>query len=72
MAGRTSLTRYAPLMRDPDPNGPHALSIRKWHEDGSLVLRAEQIAKLDWQDRELLNAIGARLYGPRQTKDQSR
>lgn len=66
---RSSLTRYAPLMRDPDPNGPHALAMRKWHEDGSIVLLPCQIAKLDWQDRELLNAIGARLYGPRKHKD---
>lgn len=65
---RGSLTRYAPLMRDPDPNGAQALAKQKWHADGSIVLLPCQIEKLDWQDRELLNAIGARLYGPRDAK----
>lgn len=62
---RTSLTRYAPLMRDPDPCGPQAMAKRKWHEDGSIVLLAAQIEALDWQDRELLRAVAGKLYGPR-------
>ena len=62
---RTSLTPYAGSMRDPDPDGPHRLAAEMWHRDGSLVVRAESKARLDWQDRELLNAIGAKLYGPR-------
>lgn len=63
---RTSLTPYAPLMRDPDENGAHKLAARKWHEDGTLIVRRESLDRMDWQDRDLLNAIGARLYGPRE------
>jgi hypothetical protein len=66
MTHRGSLTTFAPLMRDPDPDGAHKLAARKWHEDGDLVLFAGDIAGMDWQDRELLNAIGTRRYGARQ------
>lgn len=62
----SNLGRYAPLMRDPDENGAHKLAARKWREDGTLVLQREIIDRLDWQDRELVNAIGARIYGPRE------
>lgn len=62
---RTSLTRYAPLMRDPDPDGAHKLAARQWHENGSIVLLPESIERLEWQDRELVKAIAARLYGQR-------
>lgn len=62
---RTSLTPYAAQMRDPDPDGAHHLAARMWHADGSLVLRKASIDRLDWQDRELLNALGAKIYGPR-------
>ena len=61
----TSLTKYAASMRDPDPDGAHRLAARKWHEDGSIILLPESIARLDWQDRELVNAIAAKIYGPR-------
>lgn len=63
--GRTSLTRYAPQMRDADPAGAHRLAAQKWHEDGSIVILAESKARLDRLDRELLDAICARLYGKR-------
>lgn len=63
--GRTSLTPYAPQMRDPDPQGAHRLAARKWHEDGSIVLLPQSIARLDPLDRELVQAIAAKLYGKR-------
>lgn len=63
---RTSLTRYAPSMRDPDPKGAHKLAARQWHETGAIVLLPESIDRLDWQDRELVRAIAAKLYGPRE------
>lgn len=62
---RSSLTRYAPLMRDPDPDGAHKLAARQWHENGSIVLLPESIAELSWEDRALVQAIAARLYGQR-------
>ena len=63
---RSSLTRYAPLMREPDPNGAHRLAKRQYHETGAITFLPDQIARLPWQDRELVNGIAAKLYGPRQ------
>lgn len=65
---RTSLTPYAPLMRDVDEEGAKKMAARKWHEDGSIILRAESIKRLDPLDRDLLNAIAAKLYGKRKEK----
>lgn len=65
---RTSLTRYAPLMADPDPKGAHKLAAAMWHAEGAVILRAESIERLDWQDRELVRAIATKLYGPRGAK----
>lgn len=62
---RTSLTKYAPQMRDADPAGAHRLAARKWHEDGSVVILPESKARLDRLDRELLDAICTKLYGKR-------
>lgn len=62
---RTSLTRHAPGMRDADENGPRRLAARKWHEDGSVVLLADSVRRLDPLDRDLVRAIATRLYGPR-------
>lgn len=63
--GTTSLTKFAGSMRDVDENGPHHLAARKWHEDGSVVILAASIDRLNWQDRELVKAIATKLYGPR-------
>lgn len=68
---RSSLARYAPLMREPDPNGAHRLAKRNWHDTGAIVLLPDQIARLAWQDRELLNGIAAKLYGPRQETNRN-
>ena len=63
-----SLTRYAPLMREPDPNGAHRLAKRHWHEQGAVTFLPDQIARMNWQDRELLKALAARHYGKRGSK----
>lgn len=65
---RTSLTPYAPMMREPDEQGPHRLAARKWHENGAIVLLPESIERLDWQDRQLVRSIAAKLYGQRGPK----
>lgn len=62
---RTSLSPYAASMREPDPNGPQRLAKQRWHDAGDLVLFAGDIAKMDWQDRELIHAIGTKRYGKR-------
>lgn len=68
MSRTGSLSRYAPLMRDPDPNGAHRLAKRQFHETGAVTFLPDQIARMNWQDREFLNAIAARHYGSRGTK----
>lgn len=65
---RTSLTRFAPLMADPDPKGAHKLAAAMWHNEGTVIIRSESIDRMDWQDRELVKAIAAKLYGPREAK----
>lgn len=65
---RTSLTKYARTFNDPDEEGAKKLAARKWHEDGSIILRAESIKRLDRIDQDLLNAIAAKLYGKREAK----
>lgn len=55
-------------MRDPDPDGPRKLAARQWHASGAIVLLPDSIARLDWQDRELVRAIAAKLYGPREAE----
>jgi hypothetical protein len=64
----SSLTRYAPQMRDPDPCGAHRLAKRQWHQTGAVTFLPDQIARMSWQDRELLNAIATRIYGKRDTQ----
>jgi hypothetical protein len=63
---RSSLARYAPLMRDADPNGAHRLAKRQYLQTGAVTFLPDQIAKMSWQDREFLNAIAARHYGKRE------
>ena len=65
MTRTSSLTRYAPKMRDADPCGAHRLAKQQWHNTGAIVLLPDQIARLPWQDRELVQRIAAKQYGPR-------
>ena len=62
---RTSLTAHAASMRDPDPHGARRLAAKRWHENGDAVLMADDIERLEWQDRELVRAVAAKIYGPR-------
>lgn len=63
---RTSLTKYAPSMRDPDPDGAHKLAARMWHEQGHVAFRRETLERLPWQDRELIEQLATRIFGPRE------
>ena len=67
---RSSLTRFAPLMREPDPNGAHRLAKRQYHQTGAVTFLPDQMAKMSWQDRELVNAIAAKIYGKRNSHGQ--
>lgn len=62
---RTSLTRHAGAMRDPDPAGPDRFAREAWHRHGSVVITADRLRQLDWRDRELLTSIATKEYGPR-------
>ncbi len=62
---RTSLTPYARQMQDPDESAGRRMAAAKWHEDGTIILFPASIARLPWQDRELLNQITAKVYGER-------
>lgn len=68
---RSSLARYAPLMREADPNGAHRIAKRTWHDQGAIVLLPDQIARLPWQDRELVQQLAKKLYGPRQETNRN-
>lgn len=62
----TSLTKYAHQMRDPDEKGAHRMAARMWHQDGSAIIRRESLDRLPWQDRELIEKVCTKLYGPRE------
>jgi hypothetical protein len=62
---RNSLSRHAHLMRDPDPQGARRLAQAQWHKDGTIAILPGDKAQLDRLDRELLDAICAKLYGKR-------
>lgn len=63
---RTSLTPYARFMQEPDPQGAKKLAARQWHEIGAVVILPDSIERMDWEDREFLRAVAAKLYGPRE------
>lgn len=68
MTRTTSLTRYAPKMREPDPCGAERLAKRHFHENGAIAFSAAQLRRMPWQDRELLERIAEKHYGRRNTK----
>lgn len=64
---RTSLTAYAPAMRDLDPDGWKAIGAKLWHDRGMVVIGAGQLRS--WEDQELVERIAAKLYGKREQKN---
>lgn len=66
--GTTSLTRYAPLMRDPDPCGPERLAKRLWHDEGTIVITRAQFEKMKGMERLMVEGIATGLYGKRSSK----
>jgi hypothetical protein len=48
----------------PEPVNAEATKRAGWREHGILVL-AEQDPRLTWSERELVQQLGARLYGQR-------
>ena len=62
---RTSLTKHAPGMQDPDPRAARRTAAKAWHDTGAIVLLPDSIERLPWQDRELVRGIAAKIYGQR-------
>lgn len=48
---------------------PEIIKRDGWRTQGILVISPED-QRLDWVERELLNRIGERLYGQRETKHE--
>jgi hypothetical protein len=63
---RSSLTRYAPLMRDADPDAPLQMAKKAWHESGIVILFPDQIEKTQgWAAGQEARNLAARCYGKR-------
>lgn len=62
---RNFLTPYAPLMRDVDEAGARKFAAKLWHENGMVIFLPDSIERMDWQDKELVRALAAKLYGQR-------
>jgi hypothetical protein len=62
---RTSLTRYAPQMRDPDPAGARIKAGEMWARQGIVVLFPDQLNQMAGLERELIQAVAAKHYGKR-------
>lgn len=60
LRGRTSLTKYAGSMRDPDPRKQREAAQELYEKHGIVVIFPNDVEKLDamW-----IEAIGKRLYG---------
>ena len=65
---RTSLTRFARQMQDPDEGAARRRAAAAWHADGTVILFPASIERLAWQDRQIIEGIVARIYGPREAK----
>lgn len=59
---RTSLTAFAPSMRDPDPQGARIAARELWKRHGIVVIMPGDCTGLD---RDLVEAVANRLHGRR-------
>lgn len=64
----TSLTRYAPLMREPDPKGASNAAKEAWLEHGIVVLFPEQLKQMGGLERQLVEAVADKHYGKRKVR----
>ena len=61
--GRTSLTRFAAAMRDPDPEGPRRAARDLWHRSGVIVIFPDD--NLPGLARMAVEGIAITRYGKR-------
>lgn len=70
MSGRTSLTRFAGQMREPDPTGIYRAKKEAWHDHGLLVVDPKNDLCWDgtYELENTLTNLGNRLYGKRKKR----
>ena len=60
---RSSLERFAPLCREPDPSLAKAACAKVWHETGLIVINPEMLTS--WTGRKQAELLAEKLYGKR-------
>jgi hypothetical protein len=63
----TSLSRFAPLAREPDPLAPRRLAKRAWH-DRAKIIAIDPDWLSSWADRKQLEILAEKVHGPRKVK----
>lgn len=63
MAGRTSLTRYAPLMRDPQPADARAAARKAYIDSQGEVVLINRSWLHSWTDRKQLELLAEKALG---------
>ena len=63
---RTSLTRFAPLMQEPDPQRARDLGEAAFHGEGIIcVSLADMEARCGWLAAKQLRQLGEQYFGKR-------
>jgi hypothetical protein len=62
---RGSLSKFAPMMRDPDPVTQREYARTIWQRHGAALITSDMLASMSWADREMITAIAVRHYGKR-------
>lgn len=64
---RTSLSRFAPVMRKPDPERAYQAKKEAWQEHGILMVDPANDINWDgtYEIKQTLKNLGDRLYGKR-------
>lgn len=63
---RTSLTRYAPLMQEPDPARARELGLEAFHKDGIVCVKlSEMESRCGWLAAKQLRQLGEQYFGKR-------
>lgn len=63
--GRTSLTKFAASMRDPDPAASREACRAAFHDQDVLCVRLDDDThrRIGWANMQMLRNIGAIIYG---------
>lgn len=62
--GSTSLTKYAPLMREPDPVASHDLRADAFHREGIVCITLKEMEeRCGWVAARQLRNLGEQMFG---------